>query len=31
LYFRTVKDLEGNWHQRTLKELFRHGCHVFFR
>jgi len=31
LYFRTVKGLEGSWHQQALTELFRHGCHVFFR
>ena len=31
IYFRTIRGLEGSWHQQSLKELFRHGCHVFFR
>ena len=30
LYFRTVKGVEGSWHEQALKRVLTHGNHVFF-
>jgi len=30
-FFRSVRGLEGSWHQQALTHLFTHGGHAFFR
>ena len=31
LFFRSIKGLEGSWHDMKLEKLFSHGGHTFFR